>query len=95
MVVGIPSCATFNNNERVGNVNEYIDIAYVDIFLAIIIFAKMDSTLASKLIEIILEIEFIIFFLMLFHLSYCLFYEKMIKYMSKYFFNIYLYIIKK
>jgi hypothetical protein len=57
MVVGIPSCATFNNNVSVGKVKEKIDIAMVEIFLARIILATMDNIFASKDTKIILEKE--------------------------------------
>jgi hypothetical protein len=52
----------------VGKVNEYIDIAYVDIFLAITILAITDNTLAKNEYIIRLLIDFKKIFLMIFHL---------------------------
>lgn len=58
IVVGIPSWQRLNSNDKVGNVKEYIDIAYVDILLAIIIFDNTDNNLAIKLIIIMLDNDF-------------------------------------
>ena len=67
-VVGIPSCAKFKSKESVGSVKEYTDIAYVDIFLAITIFATTDNIFAIILIKIKLVNDVNRFFLMIFHL---------------------------
>lgn len=93
IVDGIPSCEMFKSNINVGKVSEYIDIAIVEIFLAIMIFAKIESVFANVATINRFKMDLNEFFLMIFHLSYCLFYEKMVKYMSKYFFNIYIYIL--
>lgn len=94
IVVGIPSWEILINKLMVGKVNEYIDIAYVEIFLAMTILAITDNTLAKKEYIIRLLIDFKKIFLMIFHLFLLLILWKSDKVYEQVFFNIYIYILE-